>query len=109
MSEKGPIYGVELIDVLPLGSGSMKQAMPSRMDLNRALKVNQRTVAGYEVLLASWRDLLTACKDVVHTMRALTQGQDSNHQALANVLANTPVGDAISRMVGAIAKAEATP
>ena len=71
MSEKGPIYGVELIDALPVGSAGMKQAMPSRMDLNRVLKVNERTVAGYEVLLASWRELLTASKAAVNVLEAI--------------------------------------
>lgn len=51
---KGPMYGVELIDVLPLGQfgtcGTL-QAMPSRLDLRRVVAVSERTVAGYEVLL----------------------------------------------------------
>ncbi len=32
-NELGPVYGVPLIDTLPLGSGGMKQQMPSRDDL----------------------------------------------------------------------------
>ena len=61
MNETGPVYDVELIDVLPCNRGSeggMKQAMPSRLDLQMALKrcPSQRVVAGYEVLLNHWRD-----------------------------------------------------
>lgn len=54
--EVGPIYGVPLIDVLPLGSGSMKQAMPGREDLRRASMRSERTAAGYEVLLNHYRN-----------------------------------------------------
>ena len=63
-SEHGPIYGVELLDSLPL-DGNMRQALPSRKDLDdvRRCKINgnDRVVAGYEVLLEHYtrlRDLL---------------------------------------------------
>lgn len=53
MSENtGPIYGVNLIDSLPIGGG-MKQSMPSRRDLVEVSEVNQRVVAGYEVAIAT--------------------------------------------------------
>jgi len=52
----GPVYGVELIDTLPL-DGGMKQAMPGRVDLEKVLKISERTVAGYEVLLEHYRRL----------------------------------------------------
>ncbi len=62
MSEKGPIYGVELIDVLPLNYGQeggfgMTQAMPSCSNLAGVQRYRQgeRVVAGYEVLLNQWR------------------------------------------------------
>lgn len=55
MSETGPIYGVELIDTLPLGGGGMLQAMPNRRDLDQVRKISVRTVAGYEVLLDAYR------------------------------------------------------
>jgi hypothetical protein len=54
--EEGPIYGVPLIDSLPLGEGAMLQAMPTRRDLERVAEMSQRTVAGYEVLLAHYRE-----------------------------------------------------
>ena len=54
MNEMGPIYGVELIDTLPLGNG-MLQAMPSRDDLLQVKRISERTVAGYEVLLDAYR------------------------------------------------------
>lgn len=108
MSEKGPIYGVELIDVLPVGSGSMRQAMPSRMDLNRVLKVNERTVAGYEVLLASWRELLEAGK----LMWAFYNDLDTSNPGFMGKLVLQDYAqwnEAMLAMPAAIAKAEATP
>lgn len=53
----GPIYGVQLLDTLPLGSGCMLQQMPSRYDLQRVERVSQRTVAGLEVLTAHYRNV----------------------------------------------------
>jgi hypothetical protein len=54
----GPIYGVELLERLPL-DGGMSQALPSRKDLEdvRRTKIvgNDRVVAGYEVLLEHYR------------------------------------------------------
>ena len=58
--ECGPIYNVPLIDSLPLGTGGMRQAMPSRRDLEQVQRISPRTVAGYEVLLASWLELRKA-------------------------------------------------
>lgn len=59
MTERGPIYGVQLIEILemPLRDGGMRQAMPSRGDLEgvRNFRQGQRVVAGYEVLLNEWR------------------------------------------------------
>lgn len=51
----GPIYGVPLIDSLPLGSGCMRQQMPSRSDL---LESSERVAAGYEVLLSHYQRTL---------------------------------------------------
>ena len=57
--EVGPIYGVPLLDVLPMDGGGMKQALPNRQDLDdvRRTKINgnDRVVAGYEVLLEHYR------------------------------------------------------
>lgn len=54
--DKGPCYGIDLLDKLPLGGGVMKQALPSRSDLVRVRKISERTVAGYEVLLDHYYD-----------------------------------------------------
>lgn len=67
MSERGPIYDVELcVTSLPIGTGGMSQAMPTANDLTRvANDCSQRTAAGYEVLLAHYvdqRDQLTALR-----------------------------------------------
>ena len=68
-NEHGPIYGVPLIDHLPLGRGSMRQAMPDRADLEgvRDYRQGQRVVAGYEVLLWHYQRLesiLAVIRDV---------------------------------------------
>lgn len=53
--ETGPIYGVPLIDSLPLDSNcGMLQAMPKRSDLEDVQTLSVRTVAGYEVLLSHY-------------------------------------------------------
>ena len=52
--EAGPIYGVRLLLSLPLDDG-MKQAMPSRRNLEKVKLVNERTVAGFEVLTAHYQ------------------------------------------------------
>ncbi len=54
--ERGPIYGVELLEFLPL-DGGMLQQLPSRDDLEsiRDLRNGERIVAGYEVLLEHYR------------------------------------------------------
>lgn len=55
-NDSGPVYGVSLIASLPIIGGSMRQAMPSRSDLEQVREVSERTAAGYEVLLAHWRE-----------------------------------------------------
>lgn len=59
--ELGPIYGVELLDSLPL-DGGMLQQLPSRDDLEsiRDLRNGERIVAGYEVLLEHYRRVKAA-------------------------------------------------
>lgn len=50
--EFGPIYGtVPLLDSLQLGRTAMTQALPDRQDLQEVQRVNERVVAGYEILL----------------------------------------------------------
>lgn len=52
----GPVYGVRLIDSLPIGTGSMRQAMPDARDLALANdRVGTRVAAGFEVLLDHYR------------------------------------------------------
>lgn len=57
-NEFGPIYGVQLINSLPIGDSGMLQAMPSNDDLERVRHINGRTAAGYEILLFHYRQLL---------------------------------------------------
>ncbi len=54
---QGPIYGVPLLDSLGIGRGAMRQALPSRDDLDgiKDFRQGQRVVAGYEVLLWHYR------------------------------------------------------
>lgn len=64
--ETGPVYGVPLIDTLPLGTGAMCQQMPSRADLEQVRKRNERVVAGYEVLLVHFRE----CQEIARALHA---------------------------------------
>lgn len=62
--EVGPVYGVPLLDTLPIGG--MLQQLPSRQDLDDVKTLSVRTVAGYEVLLAHYveaRDALATIKE----------------------------------------------
>lgn len=77
--ESGPIYGVQLIDSLPIGN-QMTQAMPSRLDLERAATRHGRVVAGYEVLLAHYRE---KCDELEELKCNLFFG-DRNNDARAN-------------------------
>ena len=56
----GPVYGVELMDTLPIGNGGMRQQLPSRSDLIGVQNYRQgkRVVAGYEVLMQHYRGAL---------------------------------------------------
>ena len=70
-NETGPVYNVVLIDVLPIGFG-MSQAMPSRSDLCAAQRVNERVVAGYELLLESYRDVCRVRDNALNDLRKLS-------------------------------------
>lgn len=56
--EKGPIYGVELLETLPLGPGGFRQQMASLDDLKAIAKKHPRIVAAYEILTASFQGML---------------------------------------------------
>lgn len=71
--EFGPVYGVRLIDSLPIGS-SMQQAMPTRDDLIRANKVAERVVAGYEVLLATYQQMCSEKTKLESMLRRVVDG-----------------------------------
>ncbi len=51
MTEHGPIYGVELIDTLPIPGSGMFQKMPTREDLEKSRTYGDRVAAGYEIAL----------------------------------------------------------
>lgn len=73
--ETGPVYGVNLIDVLPLGNGAMKQAMPTRSDLLKVQKISERTVAGYEVLLDHYRHQVSEVERLKKEIRNVIAGK----------------------------------
>lgn len=69
---KGPIYGVELIDVLPLGQFGTRdtlQAMPIAADLRRVRLVSERIVAGHEMLLGRFVSQKTEVERLHHLIR----------------------------------------
>lgn len=55
---KGPIYGVELFDSLPIGTGCMVQAMPGAAELESSRRNGDRIAAGFEVLTSHYRDAI---------------------------------------------------
>ncbi len=73
--DSGPIYGVRLIDSLPLGGGGMSQAMPTRKDLQQVGKVNNRTAAGYEVLLHHYRQRGDKIERMKEMLESVISGQ----------------------------------
>jgi hypothetical protein len=93
MSEVGPIYGVELIDSLPIGDGSCFQALPSRADLDGVKNYRQgtRVVAGFEVLLNHWREQqgeINRLQAIETAARALMQAAaDQWHAAYSELTA----------------------
>lgn len=76
--ETGPVYGVPLIDALPIGTGVMMQQMPRRDDLEQVRKRNERVAAGYEVLLAHFRECQEIAQKLHDQFRKLesTEGND---------------------------------
>jgi hypothetical protein len=93
MSDKGPVYGVQLIDTLPLGQGGMLQQLPCRSDLEKVCKVSYRTAAGYEVLLSHYLELFKRTivtielQNAISRLRAMTadgqQSWDLSHNDVA--------------------------
>lgn len=70
-TDRGPCYGVPLLDWLPIGSGTMRQALPSSSDLAFANdRVNSRVSGGYEVLLDHWRVSVAALEVAARTLEA---------------------------------------
>jgi hypothetical protein len=74
-TEHGPVFGVELLDSLPIGHGNMRQAMPSCQDLVQANnRVCTRVSGGYEVLLDHWRE---AKETMQRAMRNIDEGNST--------------------------------
>lgn len=91
MSDKGPIYGVELIDSLPLnrGGSGFRQAMPSAQDLASASENCdcvgcKRLVGGYEVLLQHWREAEAECEQQAKRIAELERERGSLQDVIRN-------------------------
>lgn len=93
-NELGPVYGVPLIDTLPFGSGGMKQQMPSRDDLEFVRKRNARVAAGYEVLLAHYREAIEVVKLARDGLRALATDAHFDHELASKLDEIITKGDA---------------
>lgn len=74
-NKSGPVYGVRLLDTLPLGSGSMLQAMPCKSDLEQVRRINERTVAGFEVLTDHYREQCNEVARLKDLIRQVIAGQ----------------------------------
>lgn len=85
-TERTPLYDIPLIESLPI-NGGMRQALPSRRDLEQVMKLNQRFVAGYEVLLAHYVNT-TSERD---TLRAqLSRAKEAMHTAIVKIDDGSP-------------------
>ena len=73
--EKGPVYGVELIKSLQIGSGNMLQALPTRQDLLRVRQISERAVAGFEVLTDHYRHKCEEVERLKNVIRQVIQGR----------------------------------
>jgi len=79
-NDSGPVYGVSLIASLPIIGGSMRQAMPSRSDLEQVRKVSERTAAGYEVLLAHYREQCEKMEKLEQSWQDGHAAQEARHR-----------------------------
>lgn len=91
--ECGPIYGVELLLTLPLDGGSMRQALPSRADLDdiRRMRISgsDRIVAGFEVLTEHYRRAIVARDRAWRTLARIEEALGTVDEAgLAFILAD---------------------
>jgi hypothetical protein len=77
MSERGPIYDIELLKSLPLDGGFMRQALPNRHDLELTRRHNDRVAAGFEVLTEHYRRAIAE----IERLRAECQTQPCGHAA----------------------------
>lgn len=73
--DSGPVYGVRLIDTMPLGSGGMLQQMPDRQELEEVKKRSHRTVAAYEVLLSHYRQSTEEVERLKGVIRQVIAGE----------------------------------
>jgi hypothetical protein len=73
--QKGPVYGVQLIDTLPLGTGGVLQQMPDREELVQVQKRSNRTVAAYEVLLAHYQGQVVEVARLKELIRQVIAGE----------------------------------
>ena len=72
-NDVGPIYGVRLIEELPLGKGGIIQEMPSSDDLKKVQRISERTVAGFEVLTEHYRskcNMVSSLRSVIERVIA---------------------------------------
>ena len=86
-NESGPIYGIQLIDSLPLGVGDnpLLQAMPGREELKKVQEISSRTVGGFEVLLHHYRQLLAERERLIELVNEKQEaGQDAGFENSGN-------------------------
>lgn len=75
----GPVYGVKLIDTLPLGSGILQQ-MASERDLRDIMEKSscgERVAAAYEVLLDRYQKFLESLQRIKAAFDAEKEKNDA--------------------------------
>jgi hypothetical protein len=75
MSDTGPVYNVPLVpESLPIGDGTMRQQMASRLDLEQVANRNMRVAAAYEVLLSHYTITDLTCNHQEQEIATLHNG-----------------------------------
>ena len=92
MSEKGPIYGVELLDHLHLG-GNMLQCLPNRHDLELTRRHNDRVAAGFEVLTEHYRRAMAEIERLTAKLTQITVLTDTGSNEYRDAFDPERVGE----------------
>ena len=105
-TETGPIYGVTLLETMPLDGGTMRQALPSRRDLDDCRKAHfngcDRLVAGYEVLLEHFYRLKAGIETLRPLLDKCVDAENQLHGIRGTAMAKRTIRDIQAQIARAI-------